>query len=155
MRPKNPYASKPGTQHTGFKPDVIEIYTPQADCRLLDFLFQSMPQRKRTNVKELLKHNQVAVNGIPVTRFDTLLTPADEVKVNLTREFRLFSNRRVKLIYEDDDIIVIEKGYGLLSMGTDKVKDGTLPGQQHGPDCYWLPPQRYQRCIWDLSWHSG
>lgn len=125
MRPKNPYASKPGTQHTGFKPDVIEIYTPQADCRLLDSLFQSMPQRKRTNVKELLKHNQVAVNGIPVTRFDTLLTPADEVKVNLTREFRLFSNRRVKLIYEDDDIIVIEKGYGLLSMGTDKVKDGT------------------------------
>ncbi len=125
MRPKNPYASKPGTQHTGFKPDVIEIYRPQADCRLLDFLFQSMPQRKRTNVKELLKHSQVAVNGIPVTQFDTQLTPADEVKVNLTREFRLFSNRRVKLVYEDDDIIVIEKGYGLLSMGTDQMKDGT------------------------------
>ncbi len=125
MRPKNPYASKPGTQHVGFKPDVIETYVPKEDCRLLDFLFLSMPMRKRTNVKELLKHNQVAVNGIPVTQFDTPLTPADEVKVNLTREFRLFSNRRVKLVYEDDDIIVIEKGYGLLSMGTDKMKDGT------------------------------
>lgn len=43
----------------------------------------------------------------------------------MSREFHVFQNRRVKLLYEDDDILVIEKGYGLLSMGNDKVKDGT------------------------------
>ncbi len=68
-----------------------------------------MPQRKRTTVKELLKHNQVAVNGMPVTQFNRELHEGDKVEVNLTREFRVFSNRRVKLVYEDDDIIVIEK----------------------------------------------
>ena len=31
----------------------------------------------------------------------------------------------MKIVYEDDDIIVIDKGYGLLSMGNDKMKDGT------------------------------
>ena len=125
MKAKNPYTNKPGVQHTGFRPDVIETYHPEAECKLLDFLIGAMPQRKRTTVKELLKHNQVAVNGIPRTRFDIALAEGDEVKVNLTREFRVFSNRRVKLVYDDDDVIVIEKGYGLLSMGTDKVKDGT------------------------------
>ena len=84
-----------------------------------------MPQRKRTSIKELLKHNQVAVNNIPTTQFDTEIHHGDTIKVNLTREFRLFYHRRIKLVYEDDDIIVVNKGYGLLSMGTDRVKDGT------------------------------
>ncbi|MCI8999226.1 MAG: RluA family pseudouridine synthase [Muribaculaceae bacterium] len=91
----------------------------------MDFLMESMPQRKRTVIKNLLAHNQVAINGIPTTQFNTQLAAGDEVKVNLSREFRVFYNRRLKLVYEDDDIIVVNKGYGLLSMGTDKIKEGT------------------------------
>lgn len=125
MPNKKPYNTKPGSERNNFKPDVIETYQVNAETRLMDFLIASMPQRKRTMVKNLLSHNQVAINGIPTTQFDTPLNPGDEVKVNLSREFRLFYNRRVKLVYEDDDIIVINKGYGLLSMGTDKIKDGT------------------------------
>lgn len=108
-----------------FRPDVIETYPVKADGKLMEFLIASMPDRKRTTVKELLKHNQVAVNDMPVRQFDSPLVAGDTVKVNLTREFKVFSNRRVKLVYEDKDILVIEKGYGLLSMGTDTVKDGT------------------------------
>lgn len=118
-------STKPGAEKQRFVKDNIETYLPEGDSGLLDFLFASMPQRKRTSVKELLKHNQVAVNGIPTTQFNQELHQGDKVEVNLTREFRIFSNRRVKIVYEDDDIIVVEKGYGLLSMGTDKVKDGT------------------------------
>lgn len=126
MPRKSPVATgRPGAQKAPFKPDVIENYTPAADTTLLDFLFASMPERKRTTVKELLKYNRVAVNGMPVTLHNTPLTPADKVSVNLTREFKVFSNRRVKLVYEDADLMVIEKGYGLLSMGNDKVTDGT------------------------------
>lgn len=108
-----------------YQPDVIKAFKPAESTTLLPFLIASLPDRKRTAVKELLKHNQVAVNGTPTTQFDTPLTPDDEVKVNFTREFRVFYNRRIKLVYEDDDIIVINKGYGVLSMGTDKVKQGT------------------------------
>lgn len=117
---------KPGAERRPFRPDVIETYTVSGQSALLmDFLIGAMPQRKRTTVKELLKHNQVAVNGTPVSQFDTQLDPGDEVKVNLTREFQVFYNRRLKIVYEDDDIIVVNKGYGLLSMGNDRVKDGT------------------------------
>jgi 23S rRNA pseudouridine1911/1915/1917 synthase len=123
MQKRTPH--KPGADTRQFRPDVIETYLPQGDTTLLSFLIESMPQRKRTSIKELLKHNQVAVNNIPTTQFDTEIHHGDTIKVNLTREFRLFYHRRIKLVYEDDDIIVVNKGYGLLSMGTDRVKDGT------------------------------
>lgn len=120
-----PLKAKPGAERRRFSPDVIETYTPASEVRLLEFLFESMPQRKRTTVKELLQHNQVKVNEEVVTQFDTPLTSADTVYVNLTREFPRFYNRRLKIVYEDDDVVVVNKGYGLLSMGNDKVKEGT------------------------------
>ena len=123
MQKRTPH--KPGADTRQFRPDVIETYLPQGDTTLLSFHIESMPQRKRTSIKELLKHNQVAINNIPTTQFDTEIHHGDTIKVNLTREFRLFYHRRIKLVYEDDDIIVVNKGYGLLSMGTDRVKDGT------------------------------
>lgn len=119
------YSKKPSGHYQQFTPDVIETYNVVEDTTLLQFLIVSMPQRKRTNIKEYLKHNQVAVNEVPISQFDTELHQGDIVKVNLTREFRVFYHRRLKLVYEDDDIIVVNKGYGLLSMGTDKIKDGT------------------------------
>ncbi len=124
MSPK-PTQSPRGTRQQAFRPDVIETYKVNEEKPLLEFLIASMPQRKRTAIKSLLAHNQIAVNGQPVKQFDTPLVPGDEVKANLTREFRVFYNRRLKIVYEDDDIIVVNKGYGLLSMGNDKVTEGT------------------------------
>lgn len=108
-----------------FKPDSIQQFPVAADAHLLDFLLTVLVDHKRTRIKQFLAHNQVAVNDVPQRQFDLELHPGDVVKVNYTREFRVFYNRRLKIVYEDDDIIVVNKGYGLLSMGTDKVKDGT------------------------------
>ncbi len=108
-----------------FKPDVINKYNVTEDAPLLEFLISAMPEVKRTRLKQMLGHDQVAVNGIPQRQFDHELKAGDEVKVNFTREFKVFYHRRLKIVYEDDDIIVVNKGYGLLSMGTDTKKDGT------------------------------
>ena len=120
-----PLKAKPGAERRQFAPDVVENYTVSEPCRLLEFLIASMPMRKRTSVKELLKHNSVKVGSEVTTQFDRELAPGDIVSVNLTREWPRFYNRRMQLVYEDDDIIVVNKGYGLLSMGNDKVKEGT------------------------------
>ena len=124
---KKPLAAKPGTQPGVFRPDNIETYTVYENHprTLLDYLFAVMPERKRTTVKDYLKHRQVMVGENVVTQFNQPLEPGDEVKVNTTREFQTFSNPRLKIVYEDDDIIVVNKGYGLLSMGTDRIKEGT------------------------------
>ena len=124
---KKPLSAKPGTPKGMFKPDVIVKFTvPEGEPqRLMDFLFAAMADRKRTTVKDFLKYRQVMVNGNVTTRFDYEVKPGDTVEVNTTREFQTFYHPRMRLVYEDDDIIVVEKGYGLLSMGTDKVKEGT------------------------------
>lgn len=127
MSPRRPLAAKPGTRPGTFRPDNIISFkvSDGQPAALLDFLFAAMPDKPRTTVKDYLKHRQVMVGSNVTTRFDQPLNPGDEVKINTTREFQTFSHPRLRLVYEDDDIIVVDKGYGLLSMGTDKVKDGT------------------------------
>lgn len=107
------------------KPDSIRTFDVKEPAKLLEFLVASMPEQKRSNVKKFLEHNQVMVNTTPTRQFDRELNPGDTVKVNYTREFKVFYNRRLQIVYEDDDIIVANKGYGLLSVGTDKIHTGT------------------------------
>lgn len=47
-----------------------------------------------------------------------LLPQGSVVEVNVTRPFVVLHHPRLQLVYEDDDVIVINKGYGLLSVGT-------------------------------------
>lgn len=120
---------KPGAEHAPFRPDLIFTFTPDADTTLLEYLIGAMPDRKRTNVKNFLKHNQVMVNGAITRQWDQPLAAGDKVCVNTTREFQTFRNPRLRIVYEDEHIIVVNKGYGLLSMGTDRKHEGTA---------YWL-----------------
>ncbi len=124
---RRPLAAKPGTKPGIIRPDnIISFIVPdEAPKGLLDFLISVMPDKKRTSVKELLKHHQVMLGQNITTQFDAPLHAGDKVSVNTTREFQVFSHPRLQLVYEDDDIIVINKGYGLLSMGTDKPNEVT------------------------------
>lgn len=118
--------TKPGAERSRFRPDYILTFDVEADQeRLLEYLLATMSDRKRTTVKDYLKHNQVMVNGNVTRQWDQALRAGDVVKVNTSREFQLFRHSRLHIMYEDDDIIVVNKGYGLLSMGTDTKRDGT------------------------------
>lgn len=116
---------KPGAERAKRRPDIIISFRAEAPAGLLEFLIQSMPDRKRTTVKDYLKHRQVMVDGVVTTQWDTAVETGSEVRVNTSREFQTFSNPRIKIVYEDDDIIVVNKGYGLLSVSTDSKRDGT------------------------------
>lgn len=120
-----PGKEKTRQQRNRFKPDTILTFNVVNETTLMEFLCAVMPDRKRTAIKSLLKFGSIMVNEAVISQFNTPLNPGDTVRVNLSRSFPVFYNRRVKIVYEDDDIIVIEKGYGLLSMGNDKVKEGT------------------------------
>lgn len=118
--------TKPGAERSRFRPDYILTFNVESDQeRLLDYLLATMSDRKRTTVKDFLKHNQVIVNGNVTRRWDLPLRAGDTVRVNTSREFQLFRNPRLHIMYEDDDIIVVNKGYGLLSVGTDSKREGT------------------------------
>lgn len=104
------------------KPDRIVAFEVGADKEgslLLAFLAEKLPDVKRTGLKQMLAHRQVRVGGNIISQATRPLAAGEKVEVNLNREFREFYHRRLQIVHEDDDIIVINKGYGLLSMADD------------------------------------
>ena len=108
-----------------FSDKDVKHYTVEHDDTLLNYLYTLFGDKSRTTVKSYLVHRQVAVNDMPVTQFDTLLHAGDELKINFKAGFSVFKHNRLRLVYEDEYILVIDKGYGLLSMSTERIKTGT------------------------------
>ena len=108
-----------------FSDKDVKHYTVEHDDTLLNYLFTLFGDKSRTTVKSYLLHRQVAVNDMPVTQFDTVLHAGDELKINFKAGFSVFKHNRLRLVYEDEYILVIDKGYGLLSMSTERIKTGT------------------------------
>lgn len=96
-----------------------------APAPLLDFLIASQPDRSRNKVKSQLSHRQVSVNKMIVTQFDTMLQPGDVVTVSSSRGPEAFRHPMIRIVYEDDYIIVADKRNGLLTVGTDKERTRT------------------------------
>ena len=117
--------NKDKNRRSASQPDHIVTWDVPETTTLLAFVEKRLADHSKTKVKSMLKHNQFAVNSMPTSQFDTPLEDGDKVSVNFTKSFRVFSSPRIKLVYEDNDILVINKGYGVLSMGTDNIKEGT------------------------------
>ncbi|MDO5570101.1 MAG: RluA family pseudouridine synthase [Bacteroidales bacterium] len=109
----------------GKKPDRIASFKVEQESQLLTFLIASLNDKSRTTIKSYLAHNQIAVDGRAERQFDRPLNPGDTVSVNFDNSFYEFRNPQLRIVYEDNDIIVIDKASGLLSMATDQIKDKT------------------------------
>jgi 23S rRNA pseudouridine1911/1915/1917 synthase len=80
----------------------------------------------RTRVKQLLRHGQVSVNGIPVTRHDHPLRAGDRVTLSpVGRPAPELDRAGVRIVYEDNSLVVIDKPPGLLSVATEGEKVDT------------------------------
>lgn len=89
---------------------------------LMEFVMASMPDAKRNDVKKWLRYGHLTIDGVVSTAFDAPVAPGAEVALNLTRPVPVFHHPRIELVYEDDDVMVINKGYGMLSVGTASKK---------------------------------
>ncbi|MDE6399998.1 MAG: RluA family pseudouridine synthase [Muribaculaceae bacterium] len=84
----------------------------------MSFVSERMPDRSRTDLKSWLRYGRIMIDGVLSTAFNAEVPPGGKVDVNMSRPFVVLNNPRLKLVYEDDDVIVVNKGYGLLSVGT-------------------------------------
>lgn len=105
----------------GWEPDRIlrRENKGESEAGLLEFIASALPDAKRGDLKKWLRFGHFAVDGQVTSAFDAPVAPGAVVELNLTRPFVVFRHPRLKLVYEDDDIIVVDKGYGLLSVDTD------------------------------------
>lgn len=99
--------------------------TVKEQAVLLPFLFDLLKDQSKSSVKALLGHGQVSVNGKVTRQFDTLLEPNDMVGISYERGRVEFTHPMLKIVWEDNDLIVVNKKEGLLSVANAKVKERT------------------------------
>lgn len=104
-------------------PLKTKAYSVPEENELLTFLL-ALPGYSRNNIKGLLTRKQVLVNDVPISQFDFKLYKGDEIKVTpfMNKEVVQAKGTRLKVIFENDEIIVINKPTGLLTIATDKEK---------------------------------
>lgn len=97
------------------------LYTVAEEDTLLPFLLAHVKGISRNSVKNLLTRRQVLVDGKPVTRHDHPLAPGVTVEVLAPgAKAPTFS-----ILYEDDELLAVDKPAGLLTVATDKEKTKT------------------------------
>ena len=109
------------------KNKAIKEYYVKNNGELLEFLFENIKGQSKNNIKTILKNNCIGVNGAPVKQFNYPLLKGDVVCVSkypLEEKIKK-DNFKLEIIYEDDDFLVINKPYGLLSISSDKEKSKT------------------------------
>jgi 23S rRNA pseudouridine1911/1915/1917 synthase len=101
---------------------LLNVAQPE---ELMKFLIEQMPDKSRNNIKSLLSHRQVLVDGQVVTKYNHPVKVGQKVSINwaLVRDEKPV--RGLQILYEDADIIIIDKPAGLLSIASDKEKERT------------------------------
>lgn len=88
----------------------------EAATELMPFLLSKLGGMTRTSVKQLLSQRRVTVNAGIQTRHDTPLKAGDIVQVLQGRGNVELRHPKLRIIYEDDALIVVEKKNGLLTV---------------------------------------
>lgn len=91
-------------------------YVVRENTTLLEFLMKQLHGISRNKAKDILTGNGISVNKKTTTRFDEPLLPGMVVRVSKHKRSNTLLNKYVKIIYEDKDLVVIEKNCGILSM---------------------------------------
>jgi 23S rRNA-/tRNA-specific pseudouridylate synthase len=102
------------------KPSYQSILRAPRETKLLEFLFESFPERSRKSIKSLLEQKQIMILNHIVTRFDYPLAPGMDVIILKKKSAQNVTLRKMNLLYEDEHLLVIEKSAGLLSVATAK-----------------------------------
>jgi len=99
-------------------------YRVKKELRLIDYLIDI--GYTRTKVKQLIKHRALEVNGKITPDVGQLLCKGDTVSVRKDKkESKAALSPGMKIIFEDDDLIVIEKPAGLLTIASETEKTKT------------------------------
>ena len=82
---------------------------------LLEWLLENL-RMSRSKTKATLQGRGIKVDGKVVTQFDYELLPGMRVSVSQSKKNDMFKSRYVKIVYEDQYLVVVEKNVGILSM---------------------------------------
>lgn len=111
----------------------MEIIFKNTKERLDKFLHQKFSTLSRNEIQKLIKSGLVLVNQKTALKPSLVLKTGDKIET----EEKVFKKSKpddlkpepkipLKIVYEDKDLIVINKPAGLITHPTDKIREGTL-----------------------------
>lgn len=112
--------SKPNGKlnHKAKAPAAPKSFTVHEPSELLPFLLIHITGRGRNAIKSILSRGQVAVNGKVVTQHNFQLHPGQTVTIDQEKPVQVAEMIGLTIVHEDDDLIIIQKDAGLLSIAT-------------------------------------
>lgn len=90
---------------------------------LLDYLYNNLDMPKK-KIKQYLTHGAIFVNNVKIRQYNYPIINGMEIVINTDSK-----NKKVlpfEVLFEDDNIIVVNKPAGLLTIATAKEKEKTL-----------------------------
>ena len=98
---------------------LIVLYNDE----LFNYLRNNLVSKSKNNIKSLLKNECVYVNNKLVTKYNYIVNKNDVIVIgkNIKKD-----NFNLKIIYEDNDIIVVDKPTKILTISNEKEKEKTL-----------------------------
>lgn len=103
------------------KKDIFKV--TKKNIKLIDFIKEKLNYLSNKKIKQYLKFNMIKVNNKVVNNQNYILEEKDIVEINYTKQ--TIKDYNIDIIYEDKDIIVINKPSGLLSISNAKEKNNT------------------------------
>lgn len=101
-------------------------YTVEEATTLLPFLLTVLPNRGRNSVKSILRRGQVSIDGISETQYNYTLEVGQKVSILKNKVARKQGALiGLSILHEDEDIIVVHKDAGLLTIANKREKERT------------------------------
>ena len=107
---------------------VFSVQSLSQPLRLDAFLSQQREFSSRSQVQNLIKKHQVIVNG-QCAKASLLVKNDDEISVDLSEEFSVIikpEDITLDIVWEDDDILIVNKPKNMITHPTIKETTGTL-----------------------------
>jgi 23S rRNA pseudouridine1911/1915/1917 synthase len=114
-----------GNRHRSKEQLKESTFVVTEQTELMKFLLEKLSGKGRNHVKGLLARGQISVEGKITTQFNQVLEVGQKVVTNWSQVGNDEKLTGLKILYEDQDLIVINKEAGLLSIASDKEKIDT------------------------------
>ena len=104
------------------------------DKELLEILVDIFPNSKKNTLRKMLTEGRVEVDGKVIHKAKHIVVSGSKVVILEKKKAEEFSEKpkknkkklRIKILFEDEDIIAVNKQAGLLSISTNKMEPDTL-----------------------------
>lgn len=97
----------------------------EKDDTLLKYLLDNLKDLSHKRIKSLLSNEMINIKGKIITQYNYPLKKGDiiEIKNNILNKK---DKKHIHILYEDNELIVVSKPAGLLTIATDKQEKNTL-----------------------------